>query len=79
MGRFKQLLIREGKGCETREKQSGGTTGATLEQGLIPQQGIHTTIPLSCSADTEIPSSWEKLTVNNQKLSPSTYQFESEG
>ena len=22
MGRFKQLLIREGKGCETREKQT---------------------------------------------------------
>ena len=32
MGRFKLLLIREGRGCETREKQSR----AALGQGSVP-------------------------------------------
>ena len=30
---------------------------------LVPPQGIHVTISLSCFADTETPTRWEKLTV----------------
>ena len=57
IGRFKQLLIREGRGRETREKQSR----AALGQGPVSPLTIHTTISLSCFADVETPSRWEKL------------------
>ena len=30
---------------------------------MIPPQGIHITIPLSCFADTETPTRWEELMV----------------
>ena len=59
VGRFKQLLTREGRGCETREKQTQEQSWGTV---LFPHQWIHTTISLSYSADTETPSRWEKLT-----------------
>ena len=52
MGRSKQVLIREGRGCETREKQSR----AALGQGPVSPSTIHTTISLSYFADTETPS-----------------------
>ena len=55
-GRFKQLLIREGRRCETREKQSR----EPWDKVLCPHQWIHTTLSLSSSADTETPSRWEK-------------------
>ena len=48
MGRFKQLLIMEGRVCETKEKQ----LRAVLGQGPIPHQQIHTAIYLSYFADT---------------------------
>ena len=68
MGRFKQLLIREGRGCETREKQSRETIVQPWGKVLVPHQGIHTTISLSCCAVTETPTRWEKLTVNDGVL-----------
>ena len=41
MGRFKPLLIREGRGCETREKQSR----AALRQGPVsPSKDTHNSI-----------------------------------
>ena len=54
-GRFKQLLIREGRACETREKQSRETVMQSWGKVLVSHQRIHTTIPLSCFADTETP------------------------
>ena len=32
---------------------------------LVPHQGIHTAVPLRCSADTETPCRWEKLMIND--------------
>ena len=63
-GRFKQLLIREGRGCKTREKQSRAPLGLG---------------PVSPSTDTHNntfelfyrhwnPSRWEKLTINDGML-----------
>ena len=47
--RFKQLLMREGQGCETREKQSRGTLG----QGPVtPSRDTHNNI-FELFADTE--------------------------
>jgi len=56
MGRFDLLLIREGRGCEIREKQE-----QPWDNVLFPHQRIHTTISLSYFADTETSSRWEKL------------------
>ena len=35
---------------------------------LLSHQQIHTTISLSYFVDTELPSTWEKLTVNGDML-----------
>ena len=56
-GRFKKLLIREGRECETRVKQPEAAVG----QSLVSHQWIYAKISLSYSADTETPSRWEKL------------------
>ena len=61
MGRFKQLLIREARGCRDKEEQS--KIVQPWGRVLVPPQGIHRTIPLICFADTETPVRWEKLTV----------------
>ena len=63
MGRFNLLLIREGRGCEIREKQE-----QPRDNVLFPHQRIHTTISLSYFADTETPSRWEKLMINDGML-----------
>ena len=42
MGRFKQLLIREGRGCETR----GNSQEHPWDKVLVPHQQIDTTISL---------------------------------
>ena len=39
---------------------------------LVPHQRIHTTIPLSCFADNETPSRWEKLTCCPEAHRPQT-------
>ena len=64
MGIYKPLLIREKRGCETREKRSR----VALGQGPISHQWIHTTISLSYFADTETPSRWEKLVIKDGML-----------
>ena len=57
--------VRAGRESETREEQSR----AALRQGPIsPSMDIHTTISLSCFADTETPSRWEKLMINDGML-----------
>ena len=65
MGRFKELLIREGKGrdVETVEEQSRETIAQPWGRVLVPHKRIHTTIPLSCFEHTGTPTRWEKLTV----------------
>ena len=62
-GRFKQMLIREGGDAETREEQSGEPIVQPWGRVLVPPQGTHITISLSCFADTETRTRWEKLTV----------------
>ena len=57
-GRFKKLLIRELRGCETREKQSRETIVQPWGKVLVPHQWIHITISLSCFADTETLTRW---------------------
>ena len=57
MGRFDLLLIREGRGCEIREKQSR----VALGQCPVSPSTIHTTISLSYFADSETSCRWEKL------------------
>ena len=68
MGRFKHLPIREGSRCETREKQAREKIAQPWGKVLVPHQQIHPTISLSCFADTETPSRWEKLTINDGTL-----------
>ena len=63
MGRFKQLLIREGRGCRGKGGTVKRNNSAALGRVLIPSQEIYITIYLSCFADTEIPTRWKKLTV----------------
>ena len=56
--------MREGRGCETREKQIvKRNNSAPWGRVLVPHEGIHTTISLSCFAATETPTRWEKLTI----------------
>ena len=52
------------RGCETREKQSRAALGQD------PHQRMHTTISLSCFADTETPSGWEKLMISDDGMLP---------
>ena len=64
-------------GCETREKQGRDkqlreTVVQPWDRVLVPLQGIHTTIYLSCCAETETHTRWEKLTVNEGVLPTST-------
>ena len=60
-GVFKQLRIREGKGCKTRVKQSRKTIVQPWGNVLFHHQKIYTTISLSYFTDTETHSRWEKL------------------
>ena len=46
---------------------------------LVPHQWIHITISLSCSSDTETPSRWEKLTINDGMLPPNTQTLDLSG
>ena len=55
--RFKQLLIREGRGCRDKEETVGKKTIVQpWGRVLVPPQEIYITIYLSCFADTEIPT-----------------------
>ena len=56
VGRFKHLLI---KGGDTR--QGRNNQEQPWGEDLFPHQQIHTTMSLSCFADTETPCRWEKL------------------
>ena len=64
VGRFKQLLIREGRGCKAREKQSKEQPWGKV---LFLHQWIHTT-SLSCSVDTDPCSKWERLMIKDSML-----------
>ena len=72
-GRFKQLLIREGRGCKAREKPTvKRNNSAALGQGpSSPSRDTHK-ISLSCFVDTETPTRWEKLSVKDGVLPTST-------
>ena len=66
MGRFKQLLRREGRGGEIREKQIVKSRhGARF---CFSHQQILTTISLNYFIYTETHSKWEKLTINDGML-----------
>ena len=69
MGRFKQLLIRKGMGDQGETNSPEQPWGKVL----FPYQRIHTTPSLSYFADTETPSRWEKLMINNDILSTSMW------
>ena len=56
-GRVKQLLIREGRGCKTREKHSRETMVPPWGKVLVSHQWIHRTVPFSFFADMETPAS----------------------
>ena len=62
-GRFKQMLIREGRGCRDKGGTVRRTNSAALGQGPGSPSRDTQTISLSCFADTESPTRWEKLTV----------------
>ena len=51
-GRYKQLLIKGGRGCKTRRE----TTLLTWGKVLVPHQQVHKIISWSCFADTEPPA-----------------------
>ena len=73
MGRFKQLLSREGRGCEIREKQMVKSShGARF---WIPATDSHNI--LNCSVYTETHSRREKLTINDSML-PTSKQIPDE-
>ena len=61
MSRFKQMLIREGRGCREKGERVKRNNSAALGRVLIPPPGIHRTIFLICFTDMETPTSWEKL------------------
>ena len=52
---------------QTRGKQSRNNSAA-LGQSLVPLQGIHIAVFLRCFANTETPTRWEKLNVNDGRL-----------
>lgn len=54
----------EKEGHQSRANQSRRTTVEPWARVAGPHQGMHTAIPLRCFAETETPSSWEKLTVH---------------
>ena len=56
LGRFKQLLIRR-EGMQDKGGAVKRNNSAALGQAPGSPQGIHTTISLSCFADTETPTS----------------------
>ena len=65
-GRFKQLLIREGRGWKTREKQARAALG---QSPIFPLTDTgDRQLSLSHSAETEPPSRWEKLAINGGML-----------
>ena len=64
VGRFKQLLIRKGMGDQGETNSPEQPWGKVL----FPYQRIHTTPSLSYFADTETPSRWEKLMINDGML-----------
>ena len=45
IGRFKQLLVREGRGCETREKQPRAALG---QSSVAPSIDTHNIFELFC-------------------------------
>ena len=63
-GRFKQLLIREGED----ERPGRNNQEQPWVKVLFFHQWIHTAISLSCFADTETPTRWEKLMINDGML-----------
>jgi len=52
---------------DQRETVKGNNSAALEARSWFPIEG-HTTIYLSCFADTEAPSRWEKLMINDGML-----------
>ena len=61
-GRFKQLIIREGRGYRERDEQSKEAIAQPWAWILASPQGIHI-ISSSCFSDPETPTRWEKWTI----------------
>ena len=55
--------FREGRGCRDKGGVVKETTVQPWGRVLVPPQGIHITISLSCFADTKTPTRWKKLIV----------------
>ena len=70
MGRFKQVLIRGGRGTQRQGRNSQETVMQPCNRVLFPHR-THTAISLSYFADTEIPSRWEKFMINDVVLATS--------
>ena len=70
-GRFKQLLIREGRGCKIRDKQTvKRSNSAALGQGHGSlSRDAHNVFELFCKYKTS--TTWEELMVNYSMLSTS--------
>ena len=57
-----QTVANQGReGMQRQGRRSQDTIVQPWGRVLVPPQGIHITISLSCFADTEIPTRWEKL------------------
>ena len=57
-----QAVANQGReGVQRQERSSQETVVQAWGRVLVPPQGIHKTIYLSCFADTETPTRWEKL------------------
>ena len=55
-------MQRQGRNSQERIVQPWGSV-------LVPPQGVHRTVSLSCFANTETPARWENLAVINRILS----------
>ena len=64
VGRFMQLLIREGRDV----RPGRNSQEQPLDKVLFPYQWIYTTVSLSYFADTEAALRWEKLMINDSML-----------
>ena len=59
----KEGMQRQGRGSQETIVQSWGRV-------LVPPQGIHILISLSCFAETETPTRWEKLCAAHKHVDP---------
>ena len=62
-GKVQTVATQGREGMQRQGRRSQDTTVQPWGRALVPPQGIHVTISLSCFEDTETPTRWEKLKV----------------